>query len=309
MTLGSSVPRLSCVTTTLQTQSGSASVQGQLWGERAADFATQEPKVIGLYEAVLDELDIRHGTRLLDVGCGAGLFLKLAEQRGATVSGLDAAAPFVEMARQRTPSAELVVGEMEQLPFADRSFDVVTGLNAYQFAAAPGRALAEAARVGTAGAPLVIATWGRPEQCEAAAYIGELNALLPPSASGTPGPFALSEANQIEHVAAAEGLEAGPRCEVLCVWDYPDEAALLKAFASSSLAVKAIKTVGEEVVTRAILNTVAPFRLSNGAYRLENVFVYVIARERSSDTDGINTTYKLTERTPHAEPSQESRSA
>jgi SAM-dependent methyltransferase len=266
------------MTTTQVTQRGSFTFQGQLWGERARDFATQEPRVVALYEAVLDELEIGHGTRLLDVGCGAGLFLKLAEQRGATVSGLDAAAPMIEIARGRTPTAELVVGEMEQLPFANRSFDVVTGFNAYQFAANPGRALAESARVGTADAPVVIATWGRPEQCEAAAYVTELGALLPPPRRGTPDPFALSEPNAIERFAALGGLSAGPRRDVLCVWEYPDEAALLRAFASTGIAVKAIQTVGEEAVRRAILNAVAPFRLSSGGYRLENVFGYVIAR-------------------------------
>jgi SAM-dependent methyltransferase len=279
MTPAPAAPTLSRMTATQETQTGSSTVQGQLWGERARDFATQEPKFIALYEAVLDELEIGRGTRLLDVGCGAGLFLKLAEQRGATVSGLDAAAPLIEIARERIPAAELVVGEMEQLPFADRSFDVVTGFNAYQFAADPGRALAEAARVGIAGAPVVIASWGRPEQCEAAAYVTELGALLPPPPRGTPGPFALSETNAIEQFAALGRLTAGPRREVLCVWDYPDKPSLLRAFASTGFAVKATKTVGEKAVTRAILNAMAPYRLSDGGYRLENVFGYVIARE------------------------------
>ncbi len=56
---------------------------------------------------------------------------------------------------------------MESLPYEDGSFDVVTGLNAFQFAADPAHALRAAGRVARRGAPLVIATWGRPEQCEA----------------------------------------------------------------------------------------------------------------------------------------------
>ena len=88
-----------------------AIVEGQLWGA-GPRLRHQEPNFIALYEAVLDELEIGRATRLLDVGCGAGLFLKLAEQRGATVSGIDAAAPLIEIARERTPAAELVVGEM-----------------------------------------------------------------------------------------------------------------------------------------------------------------------------------------------------
>ena len=278
MTPASAAPTLSRMAATQHTQSGSAIVEGQLWGERARDFATQEPNFIALYEAVLDELEIGRATRLLDVGCGAGLFLKLAEQRGATVSGIDAAAPLIEIARERTPAAELVVGEMERLPFADRSFDIITGLDAYQSAANPGRALAEAARVGTAEAPVVIASWGRQEQCEAAAYVTELGALLPPPPRGTPGPFALAETNAIEHFVALGGLTAGPRREVLCVWHYRDQDALLRALASTGFAIQAIKTVGEEAVRRAILKAVGPFQLSDGGYRLENVLGYVVAR-------------------------------
>lgn len=261
-----------------QTPGASAQLQGELWGARARDFATQEPKVMPLYDAVIDELRIGPGIRLLDVGCGPGLFLKLAEQRGATVSGLDAAQPSIEIARERLPTADLVVGDMERLPFADRSFDVVTGFNAFQFATAPGRALAEAARVSVAGAPVVIATWGRPEQCEAAAYVRELGALLAPPPPGAPGPFALSEPGAIEQLAALGGLCAGPRREVPCVWEYPDEPALLRAFRSPGFAIRAMRTVGEPAVTTAILRAVAPFRLSDGSYRLENVFTYVVAR-------------------------------
>ena len=281
MTPAPEAPTLSRMATIRETQTGSAVVQGQLWGERARDFAAHEPNFVALYEAVLDELEIGRGTWLLDVGCGTGLFLKLAEQRGATVSGLDAAGPMIEIARGRTPAAELVVGEMEQLPFADRSFDVVTGFDVYQFAASPGRALAEAGRVGTARARVVIATWGRREQCEAATYIAELCALLPPPPRHMPDPFALSEQEAIEHFAALGGLTASPRREVLCVWHYPDQVTLLRALASTGLAVNAIKTVGEEPVIRAILKAVRPFRLIGGGYRLENVFGYVIAHARA----------------------------
>lgn len=45
------------------------------------------------------------------------------------------------------PDADLRVGAMEQLPWPDDSFDVVTAINAVQFAADVGAAVAEAARV------------------------------------------------------------------------------------------------------------------------------------------------------------------
>jgi ubiquinone/menaquinone biosynthesis C-methylase UbiE len=69
------------------------------------------------------------------------------------------------------PGAELRSGEIEQLPYANAAFDVVTGFNAFQYAADPIRALREARRVTAAGGAVVIVTWGQPEDCEATAYL------------------------------------------------------------------------------------------------------------------------------------------
>src|SRR3954463_8817458 len=102
---------------------------------------TMEPKMIALYESALDDAAITVRTRLLDVGCGPGLFLRLAAQRGATVTGIDAAAPLIAISRERVPEADLTVGEMESLPYPAGCFDVVTGFDAFQYAADPARAL------------------------------------------------------------------------------------------------------------------------------------------------------------------------
>lgn len=266
------------MTTTGETVSGSAAIQGRLWGTRARDFTTVEPKMIALYESALDDVEIAGGTRLLDVGCGPGLFLRLAAQRGASVTGIDAAAPFIEIARERVPDADLTVGEMESLPYPDDAFDVVTGFNAFQFAADPGHALREAGRVARPGAPIVIATWGRPDQCEAAAYVKAVGALLPPPPPGAPGPFALSEPGALEEFAVRGGLTPGGRREALCVWSFPDDETLLRGLKSTGFAVKAIDSAGEQKVSDTILEAVAPYRTSDGGYRLENVFTYLVAQ-------------------------------
>jgi SAM-dependent methyltransferase len=247
-------------------------------GTRARDFTTVEPKMVALYESALEEVEIGSGTRLLDVGCGRGLFLRLAAQRGATVTGIDAAAPCIEIARERIPDADLTVGEMESLPYPDDSFDVITGFNAFPFAADPAHALHEAGRVARPGAPIVITTWGRGDQCEAAGYLKAVGALLPPPPAGAPAPFALSEPGALERFAARGGLTPGQRREVLSVWSFPDEETLLRGLKSTGFAVKAIDSAGEQRVTEAIREAVAPYRTSDGGYRLENVFTYLIAK-------------------------------
>jgi SAM-dependent methyltransferase len=122
---------------------GSATRWGALFGERARDWAEtwEGPKGYGtpLYEHVLNRAKIGSDSRVLDCGCGAGRFARMAADRGASVAGIDAAAGLVAIAAERTPSGDFCVGDLEALPWRDQSFDVVTGFNAFQFAAVPGR--------------------------------------------------------------------------------------------------------------------------------------------------------------------------
>lgn len=261
---------------------GSAAVQGELWGARARDWAeVQEPMVQPLYEAVIVRAGIGSGMRLLDVGCGAGLFCSMAARQGARVSGFDAAQPLIAIARQRTPEGDFQVGEMEELPFPARLFDLVTGFNSFQFAADPLQALREARRVGRPRAQLVVATWGRPEDCEAAAYLAALRPLLPPPPPGAPGPFALSAAGALEALLRQASLKPVLTEEVDCPWLYRDEPTALRGLLSAGPAVKAIQTAGEDRVKEAVLKAVAPFRTGAGGYRLKNKFRYVVARRLS----------------------------
>ncbi len=111
---------------------GSAGVQGILWSGRAEDWAeAQEPQHRPLYEVAQAALGIGPGSAYLDVGCGAGLAGHLASRLGAHVSGLDASPAFIAVARRRTPFGTWQVGELEDLPFDDVSFDAVSGFNSF----------------------------------------------------------------------------------------------------------------------------------------------------------------------------------
>jgi hypothetical protein len=120
-----------------------------------------------------------------------------------------------------------------------------------------------------------MAAWGRPEDCQAAAYLVALGALLPPPPPGAPGPFALSRPGALASLAA--GLEPVAARDVETVWAYPDEATLLRGLLSSGPAARAIAEAGEGRVRDAVLAAVAPYRTPDGAYRLHNVFHYLIA--------------------------------
>src|SRR6201996_5969950 len=97
------------------------------WGRKAADFATlSEPGNCREYVFLHHRLGVDTGDRLLDVACGSGLALELARLRGAAVAGIDSSARLAAGARDRTPGADIRVGDMRALPWEPASFDVAT---------------------------------------------------------------------------------------------------------------------------------------------------------------------------------------
>lgn len=263
---------------TSDTATGSAGVQGELWGARAHDWAEiQEPAQLGMYPPVFDAAGVGAGTALLDAGCGTGGAAAIARGRGAAVSGIDAALPSIEIARERVPDGDFRVGELEALPYDDDSFDVVTGFNSFQYAADPAHALSEARRVTRDGGLVVILAWGRPEACDAAAILKSLGSLLPPPPPGAPGPFALSAPGALEELARQAGLTPVRADEIATRWEYPDRETALRAHLSAGPAARAIKTAGEDRVAAAIADAIAPFRTAEVGYVLDNSWRYVVA--------------------------------
>ena len=131
---------------TSDTTTSGAAIQGRLWSVRTDDWANiQERQVAPAFDAALEALRVTGATRLLDAGCGAGLALRYAADRGAEVTGLDASEAMVAHARRRVPGAQIVRGDIEDLPFDDDRFDVVTGFNSFQYAGRRHRAVAAAA--------------------------------------------------------------------------------------------------------------------------------------------------------------------
>jgi SAM-dependent methyltransferase len=191
----------------LRSKARTADVNGRLWGARASDWADiQERTARPVYEAVLERMRVMAGARNLDVGCGAGMAARIAAWRGAQVSGIDAAEPLLEIARRRTPTGDFRRGDLEELPFNDRSFDVVTGFNSFQYAGNPVVALAEARRVTRPGGTIVVTPWGNPDGMEAASLVAALRPLMPPPPPGAPGPFALSDESALRRFAIDAGL-------------------------------------------------------------------------------------------------------
>ena len=256
-----------------------ATANGRWWGARAIDWSElQEPLFHPVYDAVFKRAGLQAGTQYLDVGCGSGLAVQMAGKLGAKASGIDAAQNLLDIAKARSPDADLRLGDLEELPFGDGRFDLVTGFNAFQYAGNPVRALGEAKRVAKRGASVVIVTWGPPDGMQADSLVAALRAVLPPPPPGAPGPFALSDEATLRAFAAQAGLAPGEMFDVDSPWHYDSLDHGLRGLKSAGVGVRAIEHSGEDKVDEAHRQALAPFAQADGSYRITATFRCLMTR-------------------------------
>jgi SAM-dependent methyltransferase len=266
------------MTTTSAAATGSASRWAPLWGARPADWALSEDRQVPTYEAAFRRVAFEPGRRVLDVGCGVGAFLRLVAERGGEPHGIDASEALVAFARTRLPAADLRIGEMEDLPWDDDTFDVVTGFNSFFFANDMVAALREAGRVAKPGAAIVIQVWGAHERCDLEAMKQIARPFLPPRPPDAPPDPDLSRPGALEALATQAGLTPESEFDTTWAFEYPDAETLGRAMiAVAGLAILA-GPEREHELKAAIVDGLAPFRRADGSYRLSNEYHYLIAR-------------------------------
>lgn len=112
---------------------------------------------------VLDSWNISTGKSMLDVGCGSGQTAIPAAKKGIKVTGIDIAENLIQHARKRAVEAKLTtqfdVGDAEDLPYKDKSFNVVISMFGAMFAPRPEKVVSEFARVLEPGGQLYMANW------------------------------------------------------------------------------------------------------------------------------------------------------
>src|SRR5262245_32104219 len=257
---------------------GSAERWGPLWGSRPADWALSEDRQVPTYEAALERTGLEPGWRVLDIGCGVGAFLRMVAERGGEPHGIDASQALIGFARDRLPGADLRVGEMEDLPWDDDTFDLVTGFNSFFFANDMAAALREAGRVAKPGAPVVIQVWGAHEHCDLEAMKQLARPFLPPRPpDATPDPD-FSQGGVLEALASDAGLKPEDEFDTTWTIEYPDSETLGRALVAVAGLAVIVGPDREEEFKRAIVDGLVPYRRSDGRYLLSNEFHFLIAR-------------------------------
>jgi len=255
-------------------------IQGKLWSTAPNYWAQHfEPGFLPMYKNVLNQLQLNDELSLLDAGCGAGLFSCLAIETGAEVTGIDAAPGLLELARRRNPQNNFIEGDLEDLPFADDHFDVVTGFNSFQYAGDFEKALLEAKRVLRPGGQLVIGIWDKPELSDATVILKAIGSLLPPPPPGTPGPFALSEDGKMESILKNAGLQLTYKTSVPCPYLYYNLSDGVRSFMGTGPAAAALLCNEKKMVEQTIVRALHQFRVVDDMHFLQNHFLVFIANK------------------------------
>jgi SAM-dependent methyltransferase len=206
------------------------------------------------HHAVLAALGPLDGRRLLDAGCGVGLFLCAAERRGALVAGTDTAVERLEIARWALPDADLRVTEPgDALPFDSGTFDTVVALGGTV-------AVPELVRVCRPGGMVTVGGWTRPAWAET--FASHLGGLAP----ATRVPVA--------------GLTVCATGEVDFPARYPSVGTAWTAMLGSEDVLCATRLAGDAPVRAAFAAAVAGAVAADGAVCLPRTFRYTVATTR-----------------------------
>lgn len=135
--------------------------QQKIWS--SGDYGTVAWITVPLARELVDAVDVRPGSQVLDVATGTGHVALEAARTMCRATGIDYVPGLVEVARRRAEAegldVDFQVGDAEALPFADDSFDFVMSAIGVMFTADHERAASELVRVCRPGGRIGLACW------------------------------------------------------------------------------------------------------------------------------------------------------
>ena len=174
---------------------------------------------------------------------------------------------MVELARRLAPAADIRVGDLSRLPWPDASFDVVTAVNALQFADDTDDAVAEAARVTVPGGLVAVANWAESARND----LNTIERAVADAEAEAAQDGDLRAAGVLEALLTDGGLEVVTADLVAVPWQPADDDALIRG----------VLLGGDLADAEAVLRAAQQFRDDRGGYRLVNWFRFAVGRTPS----------------------------
>lgn len=200
----------------------------------------------------------RPGETILDVATGTGWTARLLASREATVTGVDYSEELVtaacEIAQHRGLGITFDVGDAQQLPYPDQSFDAICSTFGVIFASQPELVARELARVCRSGGRLALAVWTR--DCSLGMMAREVFAKFSPPPPDPPPPSPYGREDRMREFLEPEfELEFEHGCTVLREPDGDSVWRLWKATHGLTVTrLSALDTESKEAFREAFIN-------------------------------------------------------
>jgi ubiquinone/menaquinone biosynthesis C-methylase UbiE len=129
----------------------------------SGDYARIGNTLVIMGELLCEAVDVHAGDKVLDVATGSGNTAISAARRFCDVTGIDYVPELIEQARKRAEvegmSITFDVGDAEDLPYPDASFDVVLSTLGVMFAPNQEKVAEELLRICRSGGKIGLANW------------------------------------------------------------------------------------------------------------------------------------------------------
>ncbi len=141
----------------------SNSWQGELYGKESDYFARAVQRRLTYSMKMIEDMALPPGSKVLDIGCGSGIYVEQLLKSGFEVTGVDLTEEMLSATRKRlgiggndAGKVHLRLGDVENIPLPDNEFDLVICVGVLTYLISDEKAQAEIRRVMKPGAPLLL---------------------------------------------------------------------------------------------------------------------------------------------------------
>ena len=276
--------------TAIKSQDTQSSDLAALKTRQQAAWSSGDYAIIGttlqiVGEDLCEALDLRSGSRVLDVAAGNGNATLAAARRWCDVVSTDYVDSLLDVGRARAAAEGLAIrfanADAEALPFADREFDVVVSTFGVMFVADHDRAAAELLRVCKPGGKIGMANW------TPTGFIGQVFKTLgkylpPPPGARSPALWGTHERLDQMFLAHATTITAEPRHFVFRYRSPEHFLEIFKTYYGPMLkAFAALDPAARDSLHRDLLALIATFnRSGDGTMVLPSEYLQVVVHKR-----------------------------
>ena len=258
---------------------GNAKIQGSLWNSSAHDWCElQEPLQRPLWESIYDTINLSKGTNFLDAGCGGGGACLLAKQRGAKITGIEAAPDMLKCAQEQVPDGKFTLGDIQHLPYESNCFDVVLSSSSLQYSEDRIETLQEFKRVAKNDGLIVVSLWSEPQKVDYRIIFEAVKSLFKIAPKGK-GPFELSGSGVLEDLIKSVGLDILVSKDVHCPFNYKNFDIFWRVNKATGPLQMALKTISEAKLKAKLREVVRPHLMNDGSIYIDNYFKYVVSKK------------------------------